>query len=105
MRPVQLTNPDNTLTRTLSFGRLQIRDHVTFVPEREVRYDIEAAAEVFARRQMHALIYYLQVEGYRGRKLDTHVLASVSPDGAAAGAPKPETKPEGKPDAATPTTP
>lgn len=37
-----------------------------------------SAAEVFARRQMHALIYYLQVVGYRGRKLDTHVLASVS---------------------------
>ena len=40
------TSSDNTLTRTLSFGRLQIRDHVTLVPEREVRYDIEAAAEV-----------------------------------------------------------
>lgn len=37
-----------------------------------------SAAEIFARRQMHALIYYLQVHGYRGRRLDTHVLASVS---------------------------
>jgi hypothetical protein len=37
-----------------------------------------SAAEVFARRQMHGLIYYLQTVGYRGRKLDTHVLASVS---------------------------
>lgn len=37
-----------------------------------------SAAEIFARRQMHALIYYLQTVGYRGRKLDTHVLASVS---------------------------
>jgi hypothetical protein len=37
-----------------------------------------SAAEIFARRQMHGLIYYLQTVGYRGRKLDTHVLASVS---------------------------
>lgn len=37
-----------------------------------------SAAEVFARRQMHGLIHYLQTVGYRGRKLDTHVLASVS---------------------------
>ena len=37
-----------------------------------------SAAEIFARRQMHALIYYLQTTGYRGRQLDTHVLASVS---------------------------
>lgn len=37
-----------------------------------------SAAEVFARRQMHALIYYLQTVGYRRRRLDTHVLASVS---------------------------
>lgn len=37
-----------------------------------------SAAEIFARRQMHALIHYLQTVGYRGRKLDTHVLASVS---------------------------
>lgn len=35
-------------------------------------------AEMFARRQMHGLIHYLQTVGYRGRKLDTHVLASVS---------------------------
>jgi hypothetical protein len=37
-----------------------------------------SAAEIFARRQMHALIYYLQTVGYRGRVLDTHVLASVA---------------------------
>jgi hypothetical protein len=37
-----------------------------------------SAAEIFARRHMHALIHYLQTAGYRGRKLDTHVLASVS---------------------------
>lgn len=37
-----------------------------------------SAAEIFARRQMHALIFFLQTVGYRGRKLDTHVLASVS---------------------------
>jgi len=37
-----------------------------------------SAAEIFARRQMHALIHFLQTSGYRGRKLDTHVLASVS---------------------------
>lgn len=35
-------------------------------------------AEMFARRQMHGLIHYLQTVGYRGRRLDTHVLASVS---------------------------
>jgi hypothetical protein len=35
-------------------------------------------AEIFARRQMFGLIYYLQTVGYRGRKLDTHVLAGVS---------------------------
>lgn len=37
-----------------------------------------SAAEIFARRQMHGLIYYLQTRGYRGQKLDTSVLASVS---------------------------
>lgn len=37
-----------------------------------------SAAEVFARRQMHGLIYYLQTTGYKGSKLNTHVLASVS---------------------------
>jgi len=37
-----------------------------------------SSAEIFARRQMHGLIHYLQTVGYRGRKLDTHVLASVS---------------------------
>ena len=35
-------------------------------------------AEIFARRQMIALIYYLQTHGYRGKRLDTYVLASVS---------------------------
>jgi len=35
-------------------------------------------AEMFARRHMHGLIYYLQTHGYRDIKLDTHVLASVS---------------------------
>lgn len=35
-------------------------------------------AEIFARRQMHGLIYYLQTHGYRDVKLGTHVLASVS---------------------------
>ena len=35
-------------------------------------------AEIAARRQMVALIYYLQTHGYNGRVLDTHVLASVS---------------------------
>lgn len=37
-----------------------------------------SGAEMFARRQMHGLIYYLQTTGYRGVKLDTSVLASVS---------------------------
>lgn len=35
-------------------------------------------AEMFARKYMHGLIYYLQTVGYRGVKLDTSVLASVS---------------------------
>ncbi|CAN5461228.1 hypothetical protein BH09VER1_BH09VER1_25520 [soil metagenome] len=35
-------------------------------------------AEIFARRYMHGLIYYLQTVGYRGVLLDTSVLASVS---------------------------
>jgi predicted neuraminidase len=35
-------------------------------------------AEMFARRQMMGLIYYLQTHGYAGVKLDRHVLASVS---------------------------
>jgi predicted neuraminidase len=35
-------------------------------------------AELQARRQMMGLIYYLQTKGYRGQKLATHVLASVS---------------------------
>lgn len=35
-------------------------------------------AEIFARRQMMGLIYFLQTHGYRGKILDTHILASVS---------------------------
>jgi predicted neuraminidase len=35
-------------------------------------------AEMHARRQMMGLIYYLQTKGYQGRKLNQHVLASVS---------------------------
>jgi len=35
-------------------------------------------AEIHARRQMMSLIYFLQTKGYAGRKLDRHVLASVS---------------------------
>lgn len=35
-------------------------------------------AEIFARRYMHGLIYYLQTTGYRGVRLNTSVLASVS---------------------------
>lgn len=35
-------------------------------------------AEIFARRYMHGLIYFLQTIGYRGVKLNTSVLASVS---------------------------
>ncbi len=35
-------------------------------------------AELHARRQMMGLIYYLQTQGYRGQKLDTHVLATVA---------------------------
>jgi predicted neuraminidase len=35
-------------------------------------------AEMHARRQMISLIYYLQTKGFRGKKLDRHVLASVS---------------------------
>ena len=37
-----------------------------------------SGAEIAARRQMVALIYYLQTHGYQGKILDTHVLASVS---------------------------
>lgn len=37
-----------------------------------------SAAEIFARRQMHSLIFYLQTVGYKGVRLDTHVLSSVS---------------------------
>ncbi len=35
-------------------------------------------AEMHARQQMMGLIYYLQTKGYQGKKLDQHVLASVS---------------------------
>lgn len=35
-------------------------------------------AEIFARRQMHSLIYYLQTTGFRGKVFDQHVLSSVS---------------------------
>lgn len=35
-------------------------------------------AEMHARRQMISLIYYLQTKGFRGVKLDRHVLATVS---------------------------
>jgi hypothetical protein len=35
-------------------------------------------AEIFARRQMMGLIYFLQTKGYKGNVLDRHVLASVS---------------------------
>ena len=35
-------------------------------------------AEIFARRQMVGLIYFLQTKGYKGNILDTHILASVS---------------------------
>ena len=37
---------ENVLTRTLTFGHLVIRDQVTFSPQHDVRYDIEASAEV-----------------------------------------------------------
>ena len=37
-----------------------------------------AEAEVFARRYMMGLIYYLQTHGYRGVLLNRHVLAGVS---------------------------
>lgn len=37
-----------------------------------------SAAEIYARRQMMGLIYFLQTHGYKGVKLDRHVLASVS---------------------------
>lgn len=37
-----------------------------------------SAAEIFARRQMHGLIHFLQTKGYQGQRLDRHVLAGVS---------------------------
>lgn len=35
-------------------------------------------AEIHARRQMMGLIYHLQTKGYQGKKLDQHILSSVS---------------------------
>lgn len=35
-------------------------------------------AEIFARRQMMGLIYFLQTKGYKGNILSTHILSSVS---------------------------
>ena len=40
------SHSENSLTRTLTFGHLVIRDQVTFSPQHDVRYDIEASAEV-----------------------------------------------------------
>lgn len=37
-----------------------------------------SAAERFARRQMHGLLYHLQTRGYAGRVYATHALAGVS---------------------------
>jgi hypothetical protein len=37
---------DNELLRELRFGRLTIRDHVVFIPLRQVRHEVEAAGEV-----------------------------------------------------------
>ena len=37
---------ENSLARTLTFGHLVIRDQVTFSPQHDVRYNIEASAEV-----------------------------------------------------------
>jgi hypothetical protein len=36
---------ENTLERALHFGKLTLRDRVSFSPMRQVRYDIEAAAD------------------------------------------------------------
>lgn len=36
----------NTLMRELRFGRIVVRDRVTFAPPVEVRYDVEASREV-----------------------------------------------------------
>ena len=36
---------DNALARRLHFGKLTLRDRVSFSPMRQVRYDIEAAGE------------------------------------------------------------
>jgi hypothetical protein len=35
----------NTLTRTLHFGKLTLRDRVSFEPMRQVRYEIESAGD------------------------------------------------------------
>ncbi|PCJ59996.1 MAG: hypothetical protein COA79_09320 [Planctomycetota bacterium] len=34
--------------------------------------------EIFARRQMMSLVYFLQTKGYKGKKLDQHVIAFAS---------------------------
>ncbi len=36
---------DNALVRELHFGKLTLRDRVSFIPMRQVRYEIEAAAD------------------------------------------------------------
>ena len=36
---------ENTLVRALHFGKLTLRDRVSFEPMRQVRYDIDAAAD------------------------------------------------------------
>jgi len=41
-----ITRADNELTRELRFGHLRVRDRVSFAPMLQVRYDVEAAAEV-----------------------------------------------------------
>ena len=73
------TNDDEIPMTTLHFhenGKVEIKMKV-------VGFDAadgfgRSQAEIFARRQMISLIYYLQTHGYRGKRLDTYVLASVS---------------------------
>jgi hypothetical protein len=36
---------ENTLARVLHFGKLRLRDRVSFLPMQQVRYEIEAVAE------------------------------------------------------------
>jgi hypothetical protein len=57
-------------------GKVEVKMKVVGFDAADARS--RSAAEIFARRQMHGLIFYLQTKGYRGKKLDTHVLASVS---------------------------